>query len=323
MKLKNILYYIAITVFFTSQLWAQNTNPVVTNVAFSISGTTVTVSYDVADAEQTTVTISMKVSSDGGTSWDYYFGNATGDIGSGISVSSVATSKTIYWTYTGVENNNFKIMIAADDGQIGGSDCGTVFYESITYNTILIGNQCWLKENLDVGTQVLGSVDQTNNGTTEKYCYNDDPANCTTYGGLYQWAEAVQYQNGATNTTVTSPPLTGNVQGICPAGWHIPTNAEYLTLATTVGNNSNALKAVGQGIPGGAGTNTSGFSALLSGYRYVNGNFFSLGHYPDFWSSTEYSATYAYVMYLYYNDSNIYFYYDYKTNGFSVRCVKD
>ena len=70
MKLKNILYYIAIIVFFTSQLWAQNTNPVVTNVTFSITGTTVTVHYDVTDAEQSTVTISMEVSSDGGTTWN-------------------------------------------------------------------------------------------------------------------------------------------------------------------------------------------------------------------------------------------------------------
>ena len=54
--------------------------------------------------------------------------------------------------------------------------------------------------------------------------------NCTTYGGLYQWAEAVQYKNGATNATSPSPAFSGNVQGICPTGWHIPTSAEFTNI---------------------------------------------------------------------------------------------
>src|ERR1035437_4695141 len=105
----------------------------------------------------------------------------------------------------------------------------TVDYAGKIYNTVAIGDQCWLKENLDVGTRINGSLEQTNNSTIEKYCYNDDPANCTTNGGLYQWAEAVQYMNGATNTSSPSPAFTGNIQGICPTGWHLPTNAEYST----------------------------------------------------------------------------------------------
>src|ERR1039458_6531122 len=91
----------------------------------------------------------------------------------------------------------------------------TVDYSGKTYNTVAIGDQCFLRENLDVGTRINGLDTAKNNGIIDKHCYNDDPANCTTYGGLYQWAEAVQYQNGATNTTVTNPPLTGNIQGIC------------------------------------------------------------------------------------------------------------
>src|ERR1035437_8781265 len=131
----------------------------------------------------------------------------------------------------------------------------TVVYAGKTYNTVRIGDQCWLKENLDVGTRINGSANQTNNSVIEKYCYNDDPANCTTYGGLYQWNEAMQY--------VT----TQGTQGICPPGWHVPTLAEFQTLGTTESNNGNALKAIGQGTGGGAGTNTSGFSALLGGGR--------------------------------------------------------
>ena len=148
--------------------------------------------------------------------------------------------------------------------------CGTntITYAGQTYNTVLIGSQCWLKENLNIGTRIDGSSNQTDNNTIEKYCYSDLDANCTTYGGLYQWAEAVQYKNGATNTTSLSSAFSGNVQGICPNGWHIPTKAEFQILATTVSNDGNALKAIGQGTGSGAGTNTSGFSALLAGCRY-------------------------------------------------------
>jgi uncharacterized protein (TIGR02145 family) len=119
--------------------------------------------------------------------------------------------------------------------------CGTniITYAGQTYNTVLIGSQCWLKENLNLGTRIDGSSDQTNNSTIEKYCYDDNDANCTTYGGLYQWNEAMQY--------VT----TAGTQGICPTGWHIPTYAEFQTLVTAVSNDGNALKAIGQG--GGSG----------------------------------------------------------------------
>ena len=204
--------------------------------------------------------------------------------------------------------------------------CGVnkVSYAGIIYNTVQIGSQCWFKENLNVGTRINGGIPQTNNSVIEKYCYNDNAPNCTTYGGLYQWAEAVAYANGATNTALANPPLTGNVQGICPIGWHIPTYAEYQTLTSTVSNNGNALKAVGQGGGNGAGTNTSGFSALLAGYRFGGGGYDYLTGNTWFWSSTEYNNLFAYYMALSNTDSGIYFSSSYaKSDGFSIRCVKD
>src|ERR1035437_8681946 len=54
----------------------------------------------------------------------------------------------------------------------------TVKYAGKTYHTVQIGSRCWLKKNLDVGTRINVTVEQTNNGTIEKYCYEDDPANC-------------------------------------------------------------------------------------------------------------------------------------------------
>src|ERR1035438_2216218 len=115
----------------------------------------------------------------------------------------------------------------------------------------------------------------TNNGIIEKYCYRNNPANCTIYGGLYQWKEAMQYGT------------TQGAQGICPTGWHIPDTTDFITLGNTVNWNDNTLKAIGQGTGNGAGTNTSGFSGLLAGYRSDNGGFFDLGSYATFWSSTE------------------------------------
>ena len=187
----------------------------------------------------------------------------------------------------------------------------TVTYLDKTYNTVQVGAQCWLKENLDVGTMIDGSVDQTNNGTIEKYCYNDDPANCMTYGGLYQWDEAMQYST------------TPGAQGICPPGWHIPTLAELETVKTSVGGDGNALKAIGQGTGSGAGTNTSGFSTLLAGYRYYDGTFSNRGGSATVWSSTQYDAALAGGLYLnngnaYVNLANYGKYY-----GFSVRCLQD
>jgi len=196
----------------------------------------------------------------------------------------------------------------------------TVTYAGKIYNTVQIGSQCWLKENLDVGTRINGSLEQINNGIIEKYCYNDDSATCTTYGGLYQWAEAIQYKNGATNTTSPNPAFTGTVQGICPTGWHIPTNDEFTALSTTVSGNASALKAIIEG-----GTNTSGFSALLAGYRNYLGTFGSLGYYTYFWSSSENHAitSTAYYMGLSLNGSSIYQGYDDKVVGHSVRCAMD
>ncbi|MCX6149567.1 MAG: hypothetical protein NTX22_03475 [Ignavibacteriales bacterium] len=331
MILKNKLYYLAIIFLLTSQLWAANTNPVVTNVAFTISGGTVTVTYNVADAEENTVTISMEVSSDNGTTWNYNYVTASGDIGTLVNAQDGLT-KSIIWTYSGGYNDQFKIRIIANDLVIDGGPCvdPTLTYSGETYNTVQIGNQCWLKENLNIGTRIDSRVGsdanyQKDNSIIEKYCYNNLESNCATYGGLYQWAEAVQYLNGATNTTSPSPAFSGNVQGICPTGWHIPTVGEYTTLQLAVGSNGNSLKEVGQGTEeSGAGTNTSGFSALLAGYCNNVGLFMTLLNYTRFWSSTEYSADKVFYSLLDGSTSNIVVTNNQtKVYGHSIRCLKD
>jgi uncharacterized protein (TIGR02145 family) len=175
---------------------------------------------------------------------------------------------------------------------------------------------------------IIGISDQTNNSTLEKYCYNNDPANCTIYGGLYQWAEAVQYQNGSSNTTSPSPAFSGNVRGICPAGWHLPSDGEWSSLETTLGGSNvagGALKST-SGLwssPNTGATNSSGFSALPGGYRVTNGTFGNIGIYTYFWSSSESSSANAFYRYLNYLLSNINRYGYNKDVGFSARCIQD
>lgn len=186
-----------------------------------------------------------------------------------------------------------------------------VNYGGKIYNTVQIGTQCWLKENLNIGTIIPASQNASNNGSIEKYCYNNDEINCNTFGGLYQWNEAMQYVS-----------LPGS-KGICPEGWHIPTKEEFETLANFVQNDGNVLKAIGQGTQNGIGTNKSGFSALLAGYRGNDGYHYHSGSMTRLWGSIEADNNGANFIHLYNNVGNIGFGYGDKEFGYSVRCVND
>ncbi len=221
----------------------------------------------------------------------------------------------------------------------GSFACGqAVNYAGESYPTVQIGTQCWFQKNLNVGTMIQGANDQTNNSTLEKYCINNDTANCSIYGGLYQWAEAVQYQNGASNTTNPSPAFSGNVKGLCPTGWHLPSDAEYCTLTmfldatvncgtfgwsgTDVGGKMKSTSGLWN-FPNIGATNSSGFSALPGGWRDTDGVVYSIGTYPFFWSSSESSSTNAVRRGLDFDGSNIYRGDRNKNLGYSVRCLKD
>jgi uncharacterized protein (TIGR02145 family) len=161
---------------------------------------------------------------------------------------------------------------------------------------------------------IQGSDTSSNNGLIEKYCYENYPSYCYSYGGLYQWNEAMQYST-----------LEG-AQGICPNGWHIPMYLEYDALRHTVSLDGNALKAIGQGdsispLWMGKGTNTSGFAALLGGSQDTGGYFFDRTIRGFFWSSSG-GHPYAYNMNLYAFSSYIGLD-SQKGSGFSVRCILD
>ena len=185
-----------------------------------------------------------------------------------------------------------------------------------TYGTVKIGIQEWMVENLnadrfqngDLITEVKTDEEWEKAGKEGKpaWCYYaNDPENGKKYGKLYNWF------------------AVNDKRGLAPKGWHIPTKAEFETLGIAMSSNSNALKAIGQGTGEGAGTNTSRFSALLAGYRNYSSYFSDLGRNTYLWSSSEYSATSSYNLYLLNDDSGISFGSGSKGTGFSVRCLKN
>ena len=184
------------------------------------------------------------------------------------------------------------------------------------YETVQIGNQCWMKENL----AYLPGVSPSSNGSnTESYYYvygyqgtNVSQAiatsNYQTYGVLYNWPAAVS---------------------ACPQGWSLPSDDEWTVLTDYLGGNTVAggkMKETGTthwNSPNTGATNSSGFSGLPGGYRTTSGNFGSIGGSGVFWGSTEGSTTDAWYRYLYYNDDDANSYNDTKGIGFSVRCLRD
>ena len=197
------------------------------------------------------------------------------------------------------------------------------------YKTIKIGSQIWMAENLNFGTMINGTNDQMDNGNIEKYCHNDLTSNCDTYGGLYQWDEMMQY------TTVAG------TQGVCPAGWHLPTDDEWKILEMELGMLLAQADATGyRGTDEGsqlAGneplwTNgaldqngvfgSSGFSALPAGYCYASGSFLNQSFNAYFWSSSESGAD-VWIRNLNLSNPQVYRIDGNKSNGFSVRCVQD
>jgi len=196
------------------------------------------------------------------------------------------------------------------------------------YNTIQIGSRCWMAENLNTGIMTNGFFDQYDDNITNKYCYDNDTNNCNTYGGLYQWGEMMQY--------VT----TEGARGICPNGWHIPTDAEWKTMEMHIGlteaqANSHGWRGTNEGdklkeagfthwvFTSTNATNSSGFTALPGGIRMTNQTFFHLQYEANFWTSSNTSEWNAYFRHLYYSKSKVFRMYENKNSGYSVRCIKD
>jgi len=212
---------------------------------------------------------------------------------------------------------NFDFVLSDADGNI--------------YNIVTIGSQAWMAENLKTthysdGTALVDGTDAgsiAGNYTTRYwFVYDDSLYNKATYGLLYTWAAVM---NGSTSSN-SNP---SGVHGVCPTGWHVPSDAEWTTFTNYLGGEGVAggkLKETGTShwLPPNTGaTNESGFTALPGGYRYDGGTFDVIGDGGYWWSSTEDGTDYAWDRGVYYDYGYVGRGYDGEGYGFSVRCVRD
>lgn len=202
------------------------------------------------------------------------------------------------------------------------------------YKTVLIGDQCWMAENLRVtrysdGTEIpyVESNDDwakfrhMNRTEVYGYCFYDSNKN-NSYGALYTWTAVTRGECSNRNDSL--------VQGVCPNGWHIPDKAEWSTLINNSGGYPHAgtfLKSNDSQWPDLSGvtyTNQTGFSALPGGGRNVKEGPFQVGGlYGMYWSSTKYFTNSAWNIVFSYKTDRIVRNISDKGDGFSVRCVKD
>ena len=208
-----------------------------------------------------------------------------------------------------------KIWIEVIEFQCG--DTLIDYRDGQLYPTVLIGSQCWFAKNLNVGIKINnGSITPSDNEVIEKYCYNNDTNYCNTNGGLYDWNEMMQY------STIESS------QGICPCGWHVPSDQELIKLEMTLGMDSatanleNTWRGTNQGTQLKAG-GSSGYNALLSGRAIPGGSFSVINQYEYIYTSTA-SGICAWRRCLYTSDATVGRWNTFpKSYGLSVRCVKN
>ena len=212
------------------------------------------------------------------------------------------------------------------------------------YTSVTVGTQVWMKENLKTtkyndGTAIPNITDSTEWAalTTGAYCdYSNTLSNSTSYGRLYNWF--------AVDNNATTKVASNGGKNVCPTGWHVPSDAEWTTLTDYLTNNGYGYGGSGDDIAksmaatsgwttyGTLGTvgndqasnNSSGFTALPSGYRDYDGTYFGVGEYSGWWSSSEASSyNTAFNQNVHYVTSIVFNNFGHKTYGASVRCLRD
>lgn len=164
------------------------------------------------------------------------------------------------------------------------------------YETIQIGEQIWLAENMNFEP------------FTGSWVYDDNNVLGNTYGRLYNWQTA---------------------QSACPTGWHLPSNNEFAALVSYLGGPDVAggkLKESGTTnwkLPNSNATNKSNYTALPGGMRYTDESYFNKGENAYFWTSTPDGTSDAYYRKLDYDRKSISYGINSREIGFSVRCIKD
>jgi uncharacterized protein (TIGR02145 family) len=182
--------------------------------------------------------------------------------------------------------------------------------DSKTYEAVLIGTQTWMAKNLNYATG-----GKCGNGSSLS---DNNTSSCDTYGRLYNWATAMA--NSA--SSIANP---SEVKGVCPTGWHLPSDAEWTALTDFVGSSTagTKLKANSALWSTNTGTDDYGFSALPGGYGGSDGGFVSAGNIDYWWSATEIDASDVWIRNMYYSSAGVRRDYNVKTTLLSVRCVQD
>jgi uncharacterized protein (TIGR02145 family) len=208
-------------------------------------------------------------------------------------------------------------------GQINDARDGNI------YNTIQIGNQCWMSENLRYLPNVVPpNISSQSLPYLYVYGYSGtdvimakSTSNYLIYGVLYNWTASM-------NSSASSNTNPSGVQGICPTGWHLPSDSEWNQLDNFLGEYAGGkLKEAGEAhwnYPNTNANNQTGFTALPGGYRNGYNTFYDLGNYGYWWSSTESGSSFAYYRSLAYLNSNIYV----NSSGnkdlaYSIRCIRN
>jgi len=188
------------------------------------------------------------------------------------------------------------------------------------YKTVKIGTKTWMAENLNYN--VAGSK-----------CYDNSEANCKKYGRLYDWATAMALPPSC-NSSECASHISAKHAGICPSGWHIPSDAEWGALMQSVNPSCSLtdtycedagtkLKSKNGWNYDGNGMDDYDFSALPGGVGDSAGNFYYVGNFGSWWNVTEYNASYAYYRRMVYDNADVYRYSNGKSGLLSVRCVQN
>jgi uncharacterized protein (TIGR02145 family) len=185
------------------------------------------------------------------------------------------------------------------------TNCGQILSDirdGKTYQTVQIGSQCWLAEDLNYGTEIPPEVFQRDNCIAEKY---HNPASSIQHpASVYQWDEIMNYDE------------TISIQGLCPPGWHVPAEADWNTLFANYISNAFAASPLKY-------SGFSGFNALLSGARHLNKTWDYQGFATFFWSSTSHGTDKALAHGMNDADPSVSIYPAFRSNAFPVRCLKD
>ena len=220
-----------------------------------------------------------------------------------------------------------------DDGggnENGGGDGGSVAYEGQTYKTVKIGTQTWFAENLNydvAGSKCYGEDGEVYNEHGNIELSNAEvQANCDKYGRLYDWPMAMALPSSCNENSCSSQ-IQPKHKGICPSGWHVPSNDDWDVLINQVGGDETAgkhLKSRSGWEPysGIENLDTYGFSALPGGWD-SDGSFYRVGNGGIWWSASEINSHVAYGWRMDYNYDSANWVYSDKYSLDSVRCLQD